>query len=163
MSSPFAAPSAQEHAALLAELAPLPVSGQAWPAWVKALAWLIVAALTVQIARTLNRYAPGEIAQSPIGWTVLFCFVGLAVVAFAMQRSVTTIDEKGLTQTWIMRREVAWQDIQFAKFVPLLFSKRLVVFTRRGRPIIFQGGTQALHIAFARISLVYRRGGAKGR
>ncbi|MBJ7265268.1 MAG: hypothetical protein JHC61_16845, partial [Burkholderiaceae bacterium] len=87
---------------------------------------------------------------------VLFCFVGLAVVAFYMQRSVTTIDERGLRQTWIAKREVAWDDIQFAKFVPLLLSKRLVVFTRRGRPLVFQGSTQALHIAFAKISLVYR-------
>jgi hypothetical protein len=56
-----------------------------------------------------------------------------------------------------MKREVQWQDIHFAKFVPLFNSKRLICFTRRGRPVIFQGATQDLQVAFAKISLVLRR------
>ena len=156
MSSPFAAPTADEQAELLAEIGPLPISGTAWPAWVKGVAWLIVALMGAQIARSLGTRA-GDAVQSPIGLVVIFCFLGLALVAYYMQKSITTVDERGLHQTWIMRREVAWSDIQFAKFVPLLSSKRLVVFTRRGRPIVFQGGTQDLHIAFAKISLLYRR------
>ena len=108
-------------------------------------------------ARQLNLLK--ELIESSLdsgGLTLEAMASGLAVVAFYMQRSVTTIDERGLRQTWIAKREVAWDDIQFAKFVPLLLSKRLVVFTRRGRPLVFQGSTQALHIAFAKISLVYR-------
>ena len=155
MTLPFAAPSPEEHTRFLDDLAPLPISGSAWPGWVKAMAWLIVAVLAIQIARVLA-LQPGHVTQSTMGLIVLFCFVGLAVVAFYMQRSVTTIDERGLRQTWITKREVAWDDIQYAKFVPLLLSKRLVVFTLRGRPLVFQCSTHALHIAFARISLVYR-------
>ncbi|MFJ1300537.1 hypothetical protein ACILG0_11255 [Pseudomonadota bacterium AL_CKDN230030165-1A_HGKHYDSX7] len=156
MTSPFAAPTAEEHQALLSEIGPLPLSGQAWPDWVRILAWVILAVIGVQIVTTAIRLPPDQM-NSVLAGTVILCFLGLAVVCWNMQVSVTTIDEKGLRQTWITRREVAWQDIHFAKFVPLLFSKRLVVFTRRGRPIVLQGGTRELQVAFARISLLYRR------
>ena len=39
----------------------------------------------------------------------------------------------------------------------MIFSKRLVVFTHRGRPVIFQGGTRELRAAFTQIAQVYRR------
>src|SRR3546814_9693255 len=71
--------------------------------------------------------------------------------------SVTNINEAGIQQSWLGRREVAWEDIQFAKFIPLVASKRLICFTTRGRPVVFQAGTKELQVAFARISLVYRR------
>ncbi|MDQ8034510.1 hypothetical protein CEG14_24345 [Bordetella genomosp. 1] len=156
MISPFPAPTAEEQRALFNEIGPLPLSGQAWPDWVRILAWVILAVIGVQIVTTAIRMPPGQVNTLMAG-TVILCFLGLAVVCWNMQVSITTIDEKGLRQTWITRREVAWQDIHFAKFVPLLFSKRLVVFTRRGRPIVLQGGTRELQVAFARISLLYRR------
>lgn len=156
MSLPFAAPSAEEHARLVAEIGPLPISGAAWPGWVKIVAWVVVAVMGVQIVRTLGMQS-SDVTFTTMGLIVLFCFVGLAIVAFYMQRSITIISERGLQQTWIMRREIDWGDIQFAKFVPLLSSKRLIVFTRRGRPLVFQGGTQELQVAFAKISLLYRR------
>lgn len=155
MTSPFVVHTPEERARFLEDLGALPITGPGWPSWVKAMAWVVVV-LAIQIARVLTAQ-PGEVTQSTMGLVVLFCFIGLAVVAFYMQRSVTTIDELGLRQTWITKREVAWDDIQFAKFVPLLLSKRLVVFTRRGRPLVFQGSTQALNVAFAKITLVYRR------
>ncbi len=156
MSLPFAAPSPEEHARLVAEIGPLPISGPAWPGWVKIVAWLVVAVMGVQIVRTLGMQS-SDVTFTTMGLIVLFCFFGLAVVAFYMQRSITTISERGLQQTWIMRREIDWGEIQFAKFVPLLSSKRLIVFTRRGRPLVFQGSTQELQVAFAKISLLYRR------
>jgi len=149
-------PSADDREALLREIGPLPLAGQAWPDWVRILAWIILAVIGVQIALSAIRLPPGQI--SPVlAAIVILCFLGLALVSWHMQKSITTIDEAGLHQTWITRREVAWQDIHFAKFVPLLFSKRLVVFTQRGRPVVFQGGTRELQIAFAKISLLYRR------
>jgi hypothetical protein len=75
-----------------------------------------------------------------------------------MQTSITTIDEDGLSQTWFTRREVAWEDVRYARFVPMLFSKRLVIFTHRGRPVIIQGGTRELRAAFVKIAQLYRRG-----
>lgn len=156
MNNLFAAPTPEEHAALLQAIGPLPLSGQAWPDWVRILAWIVLAVIGVQIVTTAIGLPPGQVNPVLAG-TIILCFLGLALVSWHMQISVTRIDESGLRQTWITRREVAWQDIQFAKFVPLLFSKRLVVFTRHGRPIVFQGGTRDLQVAFAKISLLYRR------
>ena len=161
MSSPFAAPSVEEQNQLLEEIGPIPVTGPAWPKWVKLGAWFVVAVMALQIGRTLTMQ-PAEVTESFMGLTILFCFLGLAVVAFYMQRSVTTIDAAGIRQTWLLKRDVPWSEIQFAKFVPLLLSRRLVIFTRRGRPIVIQGGTKELHIAFAHISLVYRRRSSSG-
>lgn len=153
--NPFA-PTAEEHEALLREIRPLPLSGQAWSDWVRILAWIVLAIIGVQIVLTAIRTPPEQI--SPVmGVAVILCFLGLVLVSWHMQKSITTIDEAGIHQTWITRREVAWQDIHFAKFVPFLFSKRLVVFTQRGRPVVFQGGTRELQVAFAKISLLYRR------
>jgi len=156
MNSIFNPPSTDERDALLREIGPLPLSGQAWPDWVRILAWIILAIIGVQIVSSAIRLPPGQVSSVLTGIVVL-CFLGLVLVSWHMQKSITTIDETGLRQTWITRREVAWQEIQFAKFVPLMFSKRLVVFTQRGRPVVFQGGTRELQIAFAKISLLYRR------
>lgn len=145
-----------EHAALLQEIGPLPLSGQAWPNWVSRLAWIILAVIGAQLVRTALR-VPQEQVNPAMALIVVLCFLGLALVSWHMQTSVTTIDDRGMRQTWISRREVGWQDIHFAKFVPLLFSKRLVVFPKRGRPIVFQGGTRELQVAFAKISLQFRR------
>jgi len=149
-------PSAEDREALLREIGPLPLTGQAWPDWVRILAWIVLAIIGVQIALSAIRIPPEQL-NSLVAGIVILCFLGLALVSWHMQKSITTIDEAGLHQTWITRREVAWQDIHFAKFVPLLFSKRLVVFTQRGRPVVFQGGTREMQIAFAKISLLYRR------
>jgi len=154
--SPFDTPSSEEREALFREIGPLPLTGQAWPNWVRMLAWIILAIIGVQIAATAIR-VPNEQLSSTLTWIIALCFFGLALVVWHMQKSITSIDETGLRQTWITRREVAWQDIHFAKFVPLLFSKRLVIFTQRGRPVVLQGGTRELEIAFAKISLLYRR------
>ena len=149
-------PTLDEREALLREIGPLPLSGQAWPDWVRILAWIILAIIGVQILLSAIRLPPDHVSNV-LAIIVILCFLGLLLVSWHMQKSITTIDETGLRQTWITRREVAWQDIHFAKFIPLLFSKRLVVFTQRGRPVVFQGGTRELQIAFAKISLLYRR------
>lgn len=149
-------PSAEEHAQLMQELGPLPLSGVAWPKWIKALVCAVLVFIGVQIAIT----AAGPVGQniSPmVAGSIMLCFVGLVVLARYMLVSVTSITHEGIRQTWLGRREVDWQDITFAKFVPLLASKRLICFTSRGRPVVFQAGTQELQIAFARIALVYRR------
>ncbi|MVW79359.1 hypothetical protein [Bordetella sp. 02P26C-1] len=151
-----AIPPLEERQALLREIGPLPLSGQAWPDWVRILAWVILGIIGLQIVLTAIRLSPEQISATAAG-IVLLCFVGLALVTWHMQKSVTTIDEAGLHQTWITRRAVTWDEMHYAKFVPLLFSKRLVVFTQRGRPVVFQGGTRELQIAFAKISLLYRR------
>ncbi|SAI67329.1 membrane protein [Bordetella ansorpii] len=155
MTDASSAPSHLEHAALLNEIGPLPLSGQAWPDWVRILTWTVLAVVGVQAISAAIRM-PQEHANWIMAGFVTLCFLALGFVSLYMQTSVTTIDETGLHQSWIRPRDIAWQDIHFARFVPLLFSKRLVVFPHRGRPLVFQGGTRELQTAFEKISTLYR-------
>ncbi|WP_066418582.1 hypothetical protein [Bordetella ansorpii] len=155
MTDASSAPSNLEHAALLNEIGPLPLSGQAWPDWVRILAWIVLATVGVQAISAAIRM-PQEHANWFMAGFVALCFLALGFVSLYMQTSVTTIDENGLHQSWIRPRDIAWQDIHFARFIPLLFSKRLVVFPHRGRPVVFQGGTRELQAAFVKISALYR-------
>src|SRR5690606_40528523 len=99
----------------------------------------------------------GQNISPMVTGSIIVCFLGLLVLARYMTVSETRITETGIEQSWLGRREVVWEELQFAKFVPLLASKRLICFVTRGRPVIFQAGTKELQVAFARISLVYRR------
>ncbi|MCC2595776.1 hypothetical protein LKR43_05430 [Pusillimonas sp. MFBS29] len=149
-------PSPEEHNQLLQEIGPLPIKGMAWPAWIKLMAWATLAFIGFQIIRI----AAGPLGQniSPmVTGSIIVCYVGLLVLARYMQISVTSITETGIQQSWLGRREIAWEEIQFVKFIPLLASKKMICFPARGRPVVFQAGTKELQIAFARISLVYRR------
>ena len=160
VSAPAGTPAPEDHAALLRAIGPLPLSGQAWPDWVRILTWIILAVLGVQVVTTAIR-ARRRNLRSPAHRGRRLCFLGLLLVSWNMQVSITTIDERGLRQTWFTRREVAWEDVRYARFVPMLFSKRLVVFTHRGRPMIFQGGTRELRAAFVKIAELYRAPGAE--
>lgn len=142
--------------AVLEALGPLPLSGAAWPGWIRVLAWCVLAVIGAKLIHTAIG-TTGKEVQPVVAASVTITFMALVVVARYMQTSVTTITAQGIEQTWIARRAVGWDDIQFAKFIPLFASKRLVCFTGRGRPVIFQGGTRELQIAFAQISLAYRR------
>lgn len=149
-------PTAQEHSKLLEEIGPLPLEGPAWPRRVKWLAWVVLALVVFRLAQTAASPA-GEMVSTAIKVSLVMCVVGLAVLARYMHTSVTRITEKGIEQTWMGRREIAWDDISFVKFIPLIASKKLICFTKRGRPVTFQAGSRELEIAFARIALVYRR------
>jgi hypothetical protein len=149
-------PSQEEHTQLLAEIGPLPLKGMAWPKWIKFLACAILLFIGILIARTAASPV-GQNINPLVAGSIIVCFIGLVVLARYMLVSETSINESGIQQSWLGRREVAWEDIQFAKFIPLVASKRLICFTSRGRPVVFQAGTKELQIAFARISLVYRR------
>src|SRR5690606_20170671 len=99
----------------------------------------------------------GEMVSNSIKASIVICVVGLAVLTRYMHTSITRITENGIEQSWVRRREIAWDEISFAKFIPLIASKRLICFTARGRPVTFQAGSRELEIAFAHISLIYRR------
>ncbi len=149
-------PTEEERSALLEQIGPLPLRGSAWPLWIKVFAWIVLIIIGIQIGRTAAG-PNGHQVYSLAAASILMCFVALVVVARFMMTSETEINGKGISQSWITKREVAWEDIQFAKFIPLFTSKRLVCFTSRGRPIVFQAGTRELQIAFARIALAYKR------
>ncbi len=149
-------PTEEDRSQLLEAIGPLPLRGVAWPAWIKILAWLVLGFIGLMIAHTASGPA-GKTVSPLVAGSILLCFVALVVLARYMLVSETRITHRGIEQTWISRREVAWEDIQFAKFIPLVASKRLVCFTSKGRPVVFQAGTRELQVAFARIALVYRR------
>lgn len=155
MSDPTSTPTIHDREALLAEIGPLPLSGQAWPDWVRILAWIVLAVLGMQ-AISAGIRMPQDQSNLLMAGVGIVAFLALAVLSWHMQMSVTTIDETGLRQTWIRQRQVAWDDIRLARFVPLLFTQRLVVIPWRGRPVVFQGGTRELQVAFAKISMLYR-------
>lgn len=147
--------SEKEQQQLKENLGDLPIRGQAWPTWVKWVAMVILCLVVMQAGLTVQQ-AGLDALNNAGGIFILLVFIGLAFITYFMQSSVTTIDERGLSQTWYTKRQVDFADMSFAKFVPMLASKRLVVFVRKGRPIVFQGSTQELQIAFAKISLQFK-------
>ncbi len=84
----------------------------------------------------------------------------LVVSFYWFMRSTVTIDEDGITQTWLYNRHVEWRDVRSAKMIGIpyaswLFPPRLVV--RTGTSFsTFNGGTQELLVEFAKISLAFQ-------
>ncbi len=148
-------PSKEEHEALLTELAPLPVQGRSWPKPVAIAACIIMAVIGIRLIMTATSET-GQLASPYVIAAIVFSYAGLITISWFMLVGRTTVNDSGIQQQWVMRREITWEEIRFAKFVPLLFSKRLICFPTRGRPVVFQGGSKELQIAFARISLVYK-------
>ncbi|WP_233154886.1 hypothetical protein [Candidimonas nitroreducens] len=149
-------PDAAEHAALLGEIGPLPLRGTAWPTLIKIMAWAVLILVGMQI--TLVATGPHRHDVSPVAAVVvLVCFLALLIVARFMLMSETRITQDGIEQSWIRPRRIAWDDILFVRYIPMLTSKRLICFSRSGRPVVFQAGTRELRAAFARIAQVYRR------
>ena len=149
-------PGAEERAALLQEIGPLPLRGPAWPTAIKIMAWVVLLIVAMQITRVAT--GPHRHDVSPVAAAVvLICFLALLIVARFMLVSETRITQDGIEQSWIRQRRIAWDDILFVRFIPMLTSKRLICFSRSGRPVVFQAGTRELRAAFARIAQVYRR------
>lgn len=140
--------------ALFQEIGPLPIQGRSWPLPIALLAWLILIIIGARLAYIAQ--TQGEHIAHFLMLSVGIAFIGMMVIAYFMLVGRTTITAQGIQQQWIVKREIAWQDIKFAKFVPLFFSKRLICFTQRGLPLVFQGASTDLQVAFAHISLVYK-------
>lgn len=132
----------------------LPLRGRSWPKGIALVAWIIIILIGARLIYIATNY---EQVPTPIVASVVLAYTGMVVVTFFMWVGHTTITKQGIKQDWILKRELAWEDLKFAKFVPLFYSKRLICFTKRGRPIVFQGASQDLQVAFAHISLAYQR------
>ena len=145
-----------EIAQIKATLGRLPISGSAWPKWVKGAAIAMLVLIVVQYVLTVDRVGIEQLKNLG-GMTMLIVFMALVVMTYFMSISTTTISDQGIKQSWITKREVSWEEITFAKFVPMLASKRLMVFVKKGRPVIFQGADQELQVAFAHISLQFKQ------
>lgn len=140
-------------------LGPLPLKARSWPRGVAALAWALIALICWWIilrAPELHAQIPAQLKQ-PIIFSLLPCLLGLCIFAYFMWFGQTAVTDEGIEQDWLFKRRIEWGDIRMAKFVPLLFSKRLVCFPHRGRPVVFHAGARELEIAFAHISLAYAK------
>lgn len=149
-------PSPEEHDELMQQLGTLPLRGRAWPRWIAAIAWLIMALIAVRLIIVLQLNNEYNLPFLVIA-SLLVCFAALLWMSVHMWTSITEISQWGIRQSWITKREVSWEDIHTSKFIPLFASKKLVCFVQKGRPVTFQAGTPELQAAFARISLVYRK------
>lgn len=145
----------ESQQSLFATIGPLPLKGRSWPKHIALIAWVVIAIIGVRLGFVATAY--GDQVATPLIASIILAYTGMIVVAFFMWTGHTTITEQGIKQEWILKRELTWDELKFAKFVPLFFSKRLICFTKRGRPIVFQGASPELQIAFAHISLAYKR------
>ncbi|MCX5592240.1 hypothetical protein [Alcaligenes endophyticus] len=141
---------------VLEQLSTLPIRGRSWPKGVAGMAWVVITLIGVRFIQVASGFN-GPAVNPYVAACMVLLFVALLVIAYYMWAGHTTIDDRGIRQSWVMRREINWDDINTAKFIPLLGSKRLVCFPRRGRPIVFQGASLELQRAFAQISLIYQK------
>ncbi|WP_136419669.1 hypothetical protein [Herbaspirillum sp. ST 5-3] len=135
------------------------VSGPAYNPWFKLLATAVTALLAAYGVNIATRF---PLLQYGIGVKALLlgAAVMLAISYYWFLRSTVTVDEKGITQSWMYNRHVEWRDIRSAKmigipFLSAIFPPRLVV--RTGNSFTtFNGGSQAVLVEFAKISLAYQ-------
>ncbi|MES2024278.1 MAG: hypothetical protein V4448_01845 [Pseudomonadota bacterium] len=135
------------------------VTGPSYSRWFKLLATVFSISLLVYAADIMRRYPLLEYGLSVK--VLLLCAALMLVVSYYwFLRSTITIDEKGITQTWLYNRQVEWRDVRSAKmigipFLSWLFPPRLVV--RTGNSFsTFNGGTKEILIEFAHISLAFQ-------
>lgn len=135
------------------------MTGPSYNPWFKFVATLVSLALA--------GYGISVALRFPImqfGFGVKLLLIGaalmLAVSYYWFLRAQTTIDEKGIRQTWLYTKQVAWSDVRGVKMLGIpyagwIFPPRLVV--RTGNSFMtFNGGTQALLIEFAKVALAYQ-------
>jgi hypothetical protein len=135
------------------------VTGPAYNIWFKMLATVVTAVLAAYALHIALRF---PLLQYGFGVKALLlgAAVMLGVSYYWFLRSTITIDDKGITQSWMYNRQVEWRDIRGAKmigipFMSAIFPPRLVV--RTGNSFTtFNGGSQAVLVEFAKISLAYQ-------
>ncbi|MGV3654866.1 MAG: hypothetical protein ACO1N5_11670 [Noviherbaspirillum sp.] len=135
------------------------VTGPAYSRWFKFLASAVALVLAGYGVAIVLRF---PLLQYGLGVKALLLGAGMMLVVsyYWFLRSTVTIDDKGITQTWMFNRHVAWRDMRGAKMVGIpyagwLFPPRLVV--RTGNSFTtFNGGTRELLTEFAKISLAFQ-------
>lgn len=123
--------------------------------------------IATMVTAVLAGYAINITMRFPLlqyGFGVKMLLLGaalmLAISYYWFLRSKVTIDDKGITQTWMYNRHVEWRDVRSAKMIGIpylswIFPPRLVV--RTGNSFTtFNGGTRSLLVEFAKISLAYQ-------
>ena len=135
------------------------LSGPAYSPWFKFLATLFTIVLAGYGISVALRF---PLLDYGLGVQILLfgALILLLLSYYGFLHSTTSIDEQGITQTWLVNRHVSWRDVRSAKMIGIpragwLFPPRLVV--RTGNAFsTFNGGTQELLTEFAKISLTYQ-------
>lgn len=135
------------------------VTGPAYSALFKLFATIVTALLAGYAINITLRFPLLEYGIS-VKLLLLAAALMLAISYYWFLRSKVTVDDKGITQTWMYNRHVEWRDVRGAKMIGIpymswIFPPRLVV--RTGNSFTtFNGGTQAVLVEFAKISLAYQ-------
>lgn len=135
------------------------VTGPAYSVYFKVVATLFSIGLGVYAIDIALRFPLLEYGLS-VKALLFFAALMLIVSYYWFLRSTVTIDEKGITQTWLYNRQVEWRDVRSAKMLGVpyagwIFPPRLVV--RTGNSFTtFNGGSKELLIEFAHISLAFQ-------
>lgn len=137
------------------------VTGPAYSLWFKCLATTVTLLLAAYGLRVVSNF---PLAQYGFGIKALLAGSAamLLVSYYWFLKSTITIDEAGITQTWMYNRQVAWRDVRSAKMIGIpipgiskIFPPRMVVRTGNAYAT-FNGGSQAVLVEFARISLAFQ-------
>ncbi len=135
------------------------VSGPSYSPWFKLLASVV--------SLGLAGYGVSIALRFPLlqfGWSVqlllLVAALMLGLSYYWFLRAQTTVDEKGIRQTWLYTKQVAWADVRSVKMLGIpyagwIFPPRLVVRTSNSF-MTFNGGTQALLVEFAKVALAHQ-------
>jgi len=135
------------------------VTGPAYSPWFKLVATMVAIGLAGYSANIAIRY---PLLQYGLGVKLLLIGAALmlAISYFWFLRSTITIDDKGITQTWLYNKHVEWRDVRSARMIGIpyagwLFPPRLVV--RTGIAFnTFNGGSREVLVEFAKISLAFQ-------
>ena len=135
------------------------ITGPSYNLWFKLMATIVSVGLGAYAVSVTMRYPLLEYGLA-VKLLLLGAALMLVVSYFWFLRSTITIDDKGITQTWLYNRHVEWRDVRSAKMIGIpyagwLFPPRLVV--RTGVAFsTFNGGSQEVLIEFAKISLAFQ-------
>jgi len=135
------------------------ITGPAYNLWFKLLATVVTIVLAGYGINVVLRF---PVMQYGFGIKALLLGAALmlGVSYYWFLRSTVTIDDKGITQTWMYNRHVEWRDVRSAKMIGIpymsaVFPPRMVV--RTGNSFTtFNGGSQELLVEFAKISLAFQ-------
>ncbi len=131
------------------------VEGPAFSLPFKLLATLIVGGCAFWLAQLWSVGALGSAKTGGLGWFI----AGMALMAwtwFAILRSRTRLDAKGLYQRWIWDKQMALDDLAFGKLIRVrgldwLIAPRLYVRTLVGKFAVFYAASPELIAEFERL------------
>ena len=90
---------------------------------------------------------------------MIACVVVMLIGYWYFFTGKTTLDAKGVSQDWMWRKSMQWDDVKSARFMGLpflawLIPPRLLLTSQRGQRVLFHGGSADLHRAFAQVTVV---------